>query len=70
MLKFTNKWPIKLEKWFVNEDGAVTVDMVILIAGVVAMALAAIGFFSASGSGPVAYFIAKISNVLQGGMLG
>ena len=70
MLQSQNKWPTNLKKWFVCEDGAVTVDMVILTAGVVAMAIAAISIFGTSGSGPVAYWIAKISHVLQGGVLG
>lgn len=56
-----------LKSWvYSNEEGAVTADMVVLITGVVAMAIAVGNFFSPTNyAGPVGYWVGITSAILE-----
>jgi hypothetical protein len=55
-----------LRAWVLQEDGAVTADMVMLTAGAVAMAIAAGNFFSPTNyAGPVGYWVGITSAILD-----
>lgn len=55
----------KVQTWCSREDGAVTVDMVVLTAGAIALAIGAVSMFNPNSYNGLGLWIEVISIVLE-----